>query len=985
MFVAALVLAADLRLELVRYSLTGGHCRYREYVEGLPTDDYVTKPCAETAVSAVAVSPEAAGLRRIVGGRIARRVIRDRHAYDYDAATGALLRTIPLFFRAGRPARVFDPNPVASQNDPALQDRNDSPGAVPDAAYRSVELQDVAPSGPLRGPNVALIDRQAPNVAPPDGSGSLVFNRGDDGFEDVSAYFHIDAAQRYLQSLGYVGERSIAAYPIEVDAHAGGGSDNSFFLPSLTAIGRGTLAYGEGGTDDAEDADIVVHEYGHAILEWIAPGSFAGSFASQARALAEGFGDYWAFTQHVAARLASGRDPYCFADWDARCAEDDPSQQCAYPAGSDCLRRLDSPKTMADYDVREQSGVEHANGAIWSSALRELHQHLGKPIADTIILESLFDLPPLPTYAAAAHRIVEADQQLYGGAHVAEICAVMAARGIVADCAFTPRGELTHFQSGDHGLAIPDNQLTGITSSLTIADARIIDELYVRVDVAHTARGDLRIELIAPDGTTVVLKEQSGEGEHDVRTTFGLTAASAQPLTIFRGRSAAGVWQLRVTDLRPRDSGTLRSWDLVVKFAGAAPSATRPRGAHAQMIPVVAHLFGTGATEFASDVRISNPAAEPVTATLIFTRSGDNGFTSFAAIDVALAAGQTVAYDDVVATAFLTAGSGNLEVLGDVVVMSRTYDITALGTMGQQVPAQLDSTVRDDSPLYAVALPDATFRGTRLNLGITETAGGSGTVRVNDQNYAVAPFSHVQFATTSATAKITVVSGDARVVAYVSQVDNTSGDAMFLPAVRRRPDRKVMAPALSAAGVNGIRWRTDLWLIVPESDFLFGADFFYLTGTERVPPFELSNPDRDTVAFAFRRPGTVGAIEAELPGQLLAFTRIATDGMSEFVPFVDIDGPAEQHLVFIESGSGYRTNIGILSDAAAIADVIVYDSSGAEVERQTLATSGGVAQTAVRTRVAAGRAVVRFRTGHGRAYASLIDNGTSDATFIESR
>src|SRR6185503_8651444 len=196
--------------------------------------------------------------------------------------------------------------------------------------------------------------------------------------------------------------------------------------------------------------------------------------------------------------------------------------------------------------------------------------------------------------------------------------------------------------------------------------------------------------------------------------------------------------------------------------------------------------FGVGNTEFLSDVRIANPGAAATTATLIFTPSANDGRTSFSAIDVALAPGQTVAFDDVVSSAFLTAGSGSLEVLGEVVVMSRTYAMTPRGTMGQQVPANLDTTAFGAPAIYAVA-----FRipGTRVNLGLTEVGGGSGIVRVGNQEYAIAPFSHVQFAhgsppaRSASSAKITVVSGDARVVAYFSQVDDASGDAMFLPAV----------------------------------------------------------------------------------------------------------------------------------------------------------------------------------------------------------
>ncbi|HEU4889729.1 MAG TPA: hypothetical protein VFV49_17725, partial [Thermoanaerobaculia bacterium] len=263
-------LSAELRLELIRHSLTGTHCRYREYVDGIPSDLYEVRPCP----NAFAMSSEARAMKpdavlRIIDGRIARRVIVEERplepvAYDYDVATGALIRAVPLYFHA-KAARVFDPNPVVALNDPALQDRNDSAAAVPESAYLTVELQGVVESGPLAGPHVKLVDRQAPSVAPPDAASSLLFDRAADGFEDVHIYFHVDRTQRHLQSLGYTGARAVAAYPVEADAHSANGADNSFFLPSATRAGEGTLHFGEGGTDDAEDADLIVHEYGHAI------------------------------------------------------------------------------------------------------------------------------------------------------------------------------------------------------------------------------------------------------------------------------------------------------------------------------------------------------------------------------------------------------------------------------------------------------------------------------------------------------------------------------------------------------------------------------------------------------------------------------------------------------------------------------------------------------------------------------------------------
>ena len=52
------------------------------------------------------------------------------------------------------------------------------------------------------------------------------------------------------------------------------------------------LVLGTGGVDDGEDADVIVHEYGHSLQDQAAP-SFAAD-AARAATMGEGFGDYMA-------------------------------------------------------------------------------------------------------------------------------------------------------------------------------------------------------------------------------------------------------------------------------------------------------------------------------------------------------------------------------------------------------------------------------------------------------------------------------------------------------------------------------------------------------------------------------------------------------------------------------------------------------------------------------------------------------------------
>lgn len=105
------------------------------------------------------------------------------------------------------------------------------------------------------------------------------------------------------------------------------------------------------------------------------------------------------------------------------------------------------------------------------------------------------------------------------------------------------------------GLAIPDNTAAGASSTITVAGAGGISSLAVTVDVQHTYRGDLRVELVHA-GRTVTLLDRQGAGEDDVRQTFSVSD--------FNAMDAAGDWTLRVIDTASADTGTLRSWSIAI-------------------------------------------------------------------------------------------------------------------------------------------------------------------------------------------------------------------------------------------------------------------------------------------------------------------------------------------------------------------------------------------------------------------------------------
>ena len=1017
--------AADLRLDVVRESLTGTHRTYRQFIDGIEVvgaariesdtldgrraiaDRLATRPLTRSA--AALTVPAGRGPRdgalvyvNVDGeARLARRVVSEARRLEpwaryYDAATGALLRAEPLFFTAQ--GRVFDANPVAKLNDPSLQDGNNAASAVPAGAYSTVELQGLAGSGPLIGPNVAISDLESPSPAPADASQSLLFDRSDPRFEEVNAYFQLDRSQRYLQSLGYVGTRQIIPYALPVDVHAANGTDNSYYLPGALA-GRGALYFGDGGTDDAEDSDIMLHEYGHAIEDWIAPLTFAGTISSESRALGEGFGDYWSFSSNYEATVASGRDPYCIGDWDARCANDDSSERCGYPAGANCLRRTDSTKTMRDYSASDTPGTEHRNGEIWSSALREIFVAIGKRTTDTLVLEAHFGVPPNPTFAVMARRMLEADRLLYGGRDASTICASMALRGILAasDCSLVPHGERTLFQSPDRGIAIPENNPAGTVSRLVITDARAIEKLFVRLDVAHTARGDLRITLVAPDGTQVLLADASLDRTADIHATYGIDAQPAQSLDAFRGKSAAGEWQLRIADLHPKDTGALLDWGLVIQFAGDTPSTTRPVASAHQTIAAVIHAPGANGTNFVSDVRLLNRGGQSRTVMLVFTPTGADGRATFSAAQVELPAGEVVALDDVVASLFTTTGGGQLQIgasADDVLATSRTYTRANGGSYGQFIPATESSALS-----YVTQLKSAA--AFRSNVGFAETAGAAGVVRVSlydgptgerfvQFDQAVAPFSHVQFPVSGRgllLAELRVIDGDARIASYGSVIDNQTGDSIYVPGQQPRAD-SFAAPVINASGANGTSWQTEIAYASPGEQQGVASLRTYEGG--RQTQFELvgAGPHGTTLATT---KAPFAALRLDTDSNLLANARIFTGGYGQFVPFQRIvESTPPRDLLHIESSASFRTNIGAINAAESDARLrfTLFDAAG-----RTIATMERAMRPFELTQFPIGELTaaplrdgrLRVELLDGRSFvvwASVVDNATGDPIFV---
>lgn len=118
-----------------------------------------------------------------------------------------------------------------------------------------------------------------------------------------------------------------------------------------------------------------------------------------------------------------------------------------------------------------------------------------------------------------------------------------------------PVGNEYTYASTSAAQPIPDNDEEGISDTITVPDLLTIEELRVELDITHTYRGDLVVELERA-GRTVTVVSRDGGSQDDLHQSFTIAD--------FNGQDGSGDWTLRVFDRARVDTGTLDSWKLTV-------------------------------------------------------------------------------------------------------------------------------------------------------------------------------------------------------------------------------------------------------------------------------------------------------------------------------------------------------------------------------------------------------------------------------------
>ena len=160
---------------------------------------------------------------------------------------------------------VFDPDPIThartTYGTTGFVDNNDADSDSLTFHRELRTLYDITFEGGvyvLKGPFAEIRDFESPSTGlHTNPTSDFFFTRFNDNFEAVNTYFHIDNSMSY----GLTTHLVFMFYPyqyvggVRFDPHGLSGDDNSHYLSST-----GSIAYGDGGVDDAEDLGVVLHE-----------------------------------------------------------------------------------------------------------------------------------------------------------------------------------------------------------------------------------------------------------------------------------------------------------------------------------------------------------------------------------------------------------------------------------------------------------------------------------------------------------------------------------------------------------------------------------------------------------------------------------------------------------------------------------------------------------------------------------------------------
>lgn len=103
----------------------------------------------------------------------------------------------------------------------------------------------------------------------------------------------------------------------------------------------------------------------------------------------------------------------------------------------------------------------------------------------------------------------------------------------------------------DYQIPDPGNVTSPITVSGQSGNAST--QTKITVNIVHPYRGDIQLDLLAPNGQSVRLKNYDNDSGDDIHATYTINASAV---------AKNGLWRLRVTDVYSTDAGYLDDWSI---------------------------------------------------------------------------------------------------------------------------------------------------------------------------------------------------------------------------------------------------------------------------------------------------------------------------------------------------------------------------------------------------------------------------------------
>jgi hypothetical protein len=532
---------------------------------------------------------------------------------------------------------------------------------------------------------------------------------------------------------------------------------------------------------------------------------------------------------------------------------------------------------------------------------------------------------------------------------------------------------------------------------------------------------------------------------------------SADPSTLSDGTwtgtviivyGATGVSGKQALDATPKTSIPVS----ISLTSPVSPGTLTGPAATAVIIPSVGHLPGFS-SQWQSDIRIANTSLLSKKVQLTFS-AGSATSLAVKQTTIGIDPGATIAFDDIVRNWFgigamndasngvLTVqpldptGKPDLSISKATVASSRTFNSSAAGTLGQFIPAVPIASFISKAPGAAsiLALQQIAQTSTfHTNLGLVEATAKSASVLVSVFNGAGSKVLDIPVTLaageqrqlngflgdngvtlTNGHIEVQSISGDGKVTAYASVIDNRTTDPLLVSGVPLGGPgaTRYVIPGVASLD-TGATWRSDVRVFNSSTSPQTATLTLYPTGnpsasvaqTVTIQPGEVKALD-DIVHSTFNLTNAGGALHvttatvAPLIVTARTFNDTAAGTLGQFLQAVtpaDAVGNGERSLQLLqmEDSPRYRTNLGLteVTGKAATAEVtVILPDSKVAPKVQIPLAAFEYRQFSIISSLGLGnvynaRISVKVIDGQGKvtAYGSVIDQKTQDPTFVPAQ